>query len=209
MCRVPPVWIPILVHSNHDRSHLWTRLKIKCDKQSPCQSCQVSASITISPRYLPRPRDHTIIETRMCLPLPKLESGNRTRNAVGSASLVRFETILNLFHISFVLAATEHLHDRITKMSARIRSLEDALEELQAKHSNDPHPLLRDDLVSPSAEDDEDPPADAGRSTQNLDMNDSLGTLSISDHGNSRFFGPTGGSEVRNLSNCISRMSSD
>jgi hypothetical protein len=110
--------------------------------------------------------------------------------------------VLNLFHISFVLAATEHLHDRIAKMSTRIRSLEDALEELQVKHSNDPHPLLRDDPASPTAEDDEDPaspPADAGMSTQNLDVIDSLGTLSISDHGGSRFFGPTGGSEVRNL----------
>jgi hypothetical protein len=31
------------------------------------------------------------------------------------------------------------------------------------------------------------------------DVIDALGTLSISDHGISRFFGPTGGSEVRSI----------
>ena len=79
--------------------------------------------------------------------------------------------------------------------------MEDALEELQAKHTTAPHPLLRDDLASPNAEGgDEDPSAaadDAVMSTQNPDVIDSLGTLSILDHGGSRFFGPTGGSEVR------------
>jgi hypothetical protein len=51
---------------------------------------------------------------------PNLESGNRTRNAVRSVSLIRFETALNLFHLSFVLAATEYLHERIAKMGARV-----------------------------------------------------------------------------------------
>ncbi|KIK23270.1 hypothetical protein PISMIDRAFT_66141, partial [Pisolithus microcarpus 441] len=46
----------------------------------------------------------------------------------------------------FVLAATEHLHRRIAKMSERIQQLEDALCELQAKHSMEPHPLLRSEL---------------------------------------------------------------
>ena len=54
-----------------------------------------------------------------------------------------------------MLAATEHLHKRIAKMKERIRQLEDALAILQAKSSNEPHPLLRDDLLSANTEHDE------------------------------------------------------
>lgn len=102
-----------------------------------------------------------------------------------------------------MLAATEHLHRRIAKLSSRIRQLEDALAGLQAKHSTEPHPLLHDDLVSTdelreSLGDeggdfvDDSPPAPMGQTGEVIDA---LGTLSISDHGISRFFGPTGGSE--------------
>ena len=42
---------------------------------------------------------------------------------------------------SFVLAATEHLHKRI---SDRVRTLEGTLATLQFKHYDEPHPLLRD-----------------------------------------------------------------
>ena len=46
--------------------------------------------------------------------------------------------------------------------------------------------------------DEADTPADEnmGQSTQTGDTIDAFGTLSISEHGISRFFGPTGGSEV-------------
>ncbi|KAI0085743.1 fungal-specific transcription factor domain-containing protein [Irpex rosettiformis] len=97
----------------------------------------------------------------------------------------------------FVLAATEHLHKRIAKMKDRIRQLEDALAILHAKGSNEPHPLLRDDLVSvenaePELDDDKvtsQPPISTAT------LIDSFGTLSVSEHGVSRFFGPTGGTE--------------
>lgn len=97
-----------------------------------------------------------------------------------------------------MLAATEHLHRRIATLSGRIRQLEDALAALQLKHSNEPHPLLHEDLIHTDDHDDlggiieenlgNDPPGE---------VIDAFGTLSISDHGISRFFGPTGGSEVR------------
>jgi hypothetical protein len=113
---------------------------------------------------------------------------------------------------SFVLAATEHLHRRIAKLSGRIRQLEDALAALQAQHSTEPHPLLHEDLVNGEDKDEEgasghlapdtsmvdDPDGSPGTGTH-ADVIDALGTLSISDHGISRFFGPTGGSEVRIL----------
>jgi len=98
------------------------------------------------------------------------------------------------------LAATEHLHKRIAKLSGRIRLLEDALAAVHAKHSSEPHPLLHEDLISVDEQDGEldgfgeepnGPPPQTG------EVLDSFGTLSISEHGISRFFGPTGGSEVR------------
>ncbi|KAF8991889.1 fungal-specific transcription factor domain-containing protein [Cyathus striatus] len=89
------------------------RLKIKCDKQIPCQSCQRRGCAALCPNG-------------------SLATGQGTR---------------------FVLAATEHLHRRISKLSGRIRQLEDALASLQAQHSSEPHPLLHEDLISDGKED--------------------------------------------------------
>ncbi|KAH7891022.1 hypothetical protein F5I97DRAFT_1798533 [Phlebopus sp. FC_14] len=143
------------------------RLKIKCDKQIPCQSCQRRGCAALCPNGT-------------------LATGQGTR---------------------FVLAATEHLHRRISKMGERIRQLEDALGEVQSRLSSDPHPLLRVDLLGVGQRDDED---DAGilgmgvgagsgsggeQSQPTTELWDTFGTLSITDHGIARFFGPTGGSE--------------
>ncbi|GLB45253.1 putative fungal specific transcription factor [Lyophyllum shimeji] len=147
------------------------RLKIKCDKQIPCQSCQRRGCAALCPNG-------------------SLSTGQGTR---------------------FVLAATEHLHRRIARLSNRIRQLEDALAALQAQHSSEPHPLLHHDLVT--GEDDdalvsmnvaEDGNVGAGEKAQGHghgEVIEALGTLSISDHGISRFFGPTGGSESLLLAN--------
>ncbi|KAF5344686.1 hypothetical protein D9756_011476 [Leucocoprinus leucothites] len=129
------------------------RLKIKCDKQIPCQSCQRRGCASLCPNG-------------------SLSTGQGTR---------------------FVLAATEHLHRRIARLTSRVRQLEDALAEVQGKHYSDPHPLLSDELVTQD-KDDEPMLEDPLPSTQS-DVIDAFGTLSISDHGISRFFGPTGGSE--------------
>lgn len=81
-------------------------------------------------------------------------------------------------------------------MGDRIRQLEDALAVLQASNSREQHPLLRDGLLSidekleppPTAEDEEaEEPTEA--------VVNAFGTMSIMDHGVSRFFGPTGGPE--------------
>jgi hypothetical protein len=98
---------------------------------------------------------------------------------------------------SFVLAATEHLHHRISSLSGRIRQLEDALAKLQAERSSDPHPLLHEDFMEMEEEGDSPMPDTEGVGGHVTDVIDALGTLSISDNGISRFFGPTGGSEVR------------
>ncbi|KAI9571978.1 fungal-specific transcription factor domain-containing protein [Boletus coccyginus] len=133
------------------------RLKIKCDKQIPCQSCQRRGCAALCPNG-------------------SLSTGQGTR---------------------FILAATEHLHRRIAKMSERIRQLEDALSDLQSQHSTEPHPLLREDLLGVDHKDDEPftPPDESGTPGHHPDVLDTFGTLSITDHGISRFFGPTGGPE--------------
>ncbi|EPT05247.1 hypothetical protein FOMPIDRAFT_1155952 [Fomitopsis schrenkii] len=48
----------------------------------------------------------------------------------------------------FILANTEQLHEKIKSMSERIRSLEDALQQMQSQHSSEPHPLLRQELLA-------------------------------------------------------------
>ncbi|KAJ3725495.1 fungal-specific transcription factor domain-containing protein, partial [Lentinula raphanica] len=141
----------------------------------------------------------------------------------------------------FVLAATEHLHRRIARLSGRIRELEDALANIHSKYAPDsdqPHPLLENDWLleaEEGADDDElEPGSNRGRKISKLpadvhgrtmsvgamdsdamddstgsgsfrrnsrdkrgtgEVIDAFGTLSISNHGISRFFGPTGGSE--------------
>ena len=89
-------------------------------------------------------------------------------------------------------------------MSERIRQLEDALAILHGKSSNEPHPLLRDDLVSAdnAEQEEEDFVADEPPS-QPPDIIESFGTLSVAEHGISRFFGPTGGTEASFSHICI------
>ncbi|KZV89928.1 hypothetical protein EXIGLDRAFT_649809 [Exidia glandulosa HHB12029] len=86
----------------------------------------------------------------------------------------------------FVLADTQHLHEKIQAMGKRIEQLEDALALLQAQISTERHPLLSDDLML----------VKAPMSTQNVetainDVNDtiaeSLGTLTLGER--VHFFG--------------------
>lgn len=143
------------------------RLKIKCDKQIPCQSCQRRGCAALCPNG-------------------SLATGQGTR---------------------FVLAATEHLHRQIASMSGRIRQLEDALGLLQSQCSTELHPLLRDDLRGTDQKDEFSqitlPGDNAAGPSNPPEILDAFGTLSITDHGISRFFGPTGGSECLLMSDNI------
>lgn len=112
-------------------------------------------------------------------------------------------TVITYCSFRFVLAATEHLHKRIAKISDRVRQLEDALASLQAKHYNEPHPLLQDDLLTVNNVLDDDPAEndDDPSGSNPPEVMDTFGTLSIFDHGVSRYFGPTGGPEVSLFAN--------
>ncbi|KAJ7886974.1 fungal-specific transcription factor domain-containing protein, partial [Mycena leptocephala] len=155
---------------------LYIRLKIKCDKQIPCHSCVRRNCSALCP--------------------------NNT--------LVR--------------GATEHLHREIRRMGEHIRILEDALVALHAGIGGADgamHPLLlAGEDFSLAADDSPVAPAGAasrmGEPWEVLEGPDSktavaglsagidAGTLSISDHGTSCFFGPTGGTEVYAASSLMS-----
>ncbi|KAK0209958.1 fungal-specific transcription factor domain-containing protein [Desarmillaria ectypa] len=141
------------------------RLKIKCDKQIPCQSCQRRGCASLCPNG-------------------SLSTGQGTR---------------------FVLAATEHLHRKVARLTGRIRQLEDALSTTQAQFSDVPHPLLHDDFAESEGSPCADVPLDVSDMASMTEVPDMHGTLAVSDNGVSRFFGLTGGLESYFLaSSCTS-----
>ena len=128
----------------------------------------------------------------------------RQARELGTAALCSHSShiIRKLTGNSFVIAATEHLHRRIARMGDRIRELEDALAVLQASHSSEPHPLLCEGSILVDIDKPEEHPQESEDETTD-DVTKSLGTLTVSEHGLSRFFGFTGGSDlllVRTLS---------
>lgn len=124
---------------------------------------------------------------------------------VREQGVVPFPLLSGFFNPSFrfVLADTEQLHRKITEMGRRIRELEDALALLQAGISNEPHPLLTQDLLSikhgPEIRNQEDE-VNQGSGVETLDA---LGTLHISEGGEATYFGRSAGSEVRPLNSEI------
>ena len=105
------------------------------------------------------------------------------------------------FH-RFILADTEHLHRKIADMSHRIRRLEDAVAILQSAVSDERHPLLSDELLKikfgPEATDGRQvgvgPEDQAAKQSQSIDA---LGTLTLGDSGEVKYFGMSAGCEVR------------
>ncbi|KAF8677359.1 Fungal specific transcription factor domain [Rhizoctonia solani] len=106
----------------------------------------------------------------------------------------------------FVLANTEELHEKIIQLQDRISSLENALATLQAAHSSQPHPLLREELLELKAPlGTELAPAQSKRrrteatnavgEEQGPEVLDALGTLTIESEGRSVFYGGTAGAE--------------
>ncbi|KAF8558874.1 hypothetical protein OG21DRAFT_1404117 [Imleria badia] len=94
----------------------------------------------------------------------------------------------------FVLTDTEHLHRKIAEMGHRIRSLEDALSIFQAGASSDVHPLLTEELLAIKYGL-EASHHEASADHQAVPINGS-GTLTITERGDSHYFGRTAGSEA-------------
>ncbi|THV08656.1 hypothetical protein K435DRAFT_708630 [Dendrothele bispora CBS 962.96] len=96
----------------------------------------------------------------------------------------------------FVLADTSQLHTKITEMGQRIRQLEDALAIFHSSVSNEPHPLLREELLAIKFGPEKGHPQVNGARDATIDSIDALGTLTIGDRGESKYFGRSAGSEI-------------
>ncbi|KAH9935867.1 uncharacterized protein BXZ73DRAFT_45273 [Epithele typhae] len=90
----------------------------------------------------------------------------------------------------FVLANTEVLHDKITSLANRVRTLEDALYDANSHLSTEPHPLLSDELRAlkrplerESQEEQEQEPEPEVVESINV------GSLSITESGHTKFYG--------------------
>ncbi|KAL1725358.1 fungal-specific transcription factor domain-containing protein [Schizophyllum commune] len=98
----------------------------------------------------------------------------------------------------FILAGTDKLHSKIAEMSHRIRQLEDGLAIVQSSISNERHPLLDDNLlkvkfgseVLQPVKHEEEP------ETSTSPLMDTIGTLTLNDEGDFKYFGRSGGSET-------------
>ncbi|KAI0741388.1 fungal-specific transcription factor domain-containing protein [Daedaleopsis nitida] len=133
------------------------RLKLKCDKKTPCGSCVRRGCTSICPNG-------------------SLSAGQGTR---------------------FILADTEQLHRKISEMSERIRQLEDALAIFQAGISHERHPLLRDELLSVKFGPEVRRTVDDENHRDAISTSiDALGTLTLGEHGESKYFGRSAGSET-------------
>lgn len=91
-------------------------------------------------------------------------------------------------------------------MSERIRQLEDALAMFQSGVSDEPHPLLRDELLAVKFGPELSRSTDEESTREALSQSiDALGTLTIGDNGETKFIGRSGGSEVCDLIRCNGR----
>ncbi|KAL0580573.1 hypothetical protein V5O48_001398, partial [Marasmius crinis-equi] len=97
----------------------------------------------------------------------------------------------------FVLANTEVLHEKITQLASRVRTLEDALAVSHSKTSLHPHPLLSEDLLQikrPLERERLDQPPAKDVKEEGGDTIDAMGSLAISPKGRTTFFGQTANS---------------
>jgi hypothetical protein len=99
----------------------------------------------------------------------------------------------------FVLADTTQLHAKISEMGQRIRQLEDALAIFQSGVSSETHPLLRDELLKIKFGPEKGHVLEGDEPAEEPSINsiDALGTLTIGDRGEVKYFGRSAGSEVR------------
>lgn len=108
--------------------------------------------------------------------------------------------------LRFVLASTQDLHEKISELCCRVRELEDALRESNSHLSDQPHPLLAEELLKIKAplerDASESNQQDIKKEDLSPDVVDSFGSLSISQTGKTKFYGHTANSWVRFPNSC-------
>lgn len=91
-------------------------------------------------------------------------------------------------------------------MEARMHSLEDAIAIIHGNGSNSPHPLLTTTTLEDYDDEDEPVLKAVVEEKETSALSNSFGSLHIDDHGAARFFGPSGGSEVRRTSLLVTHV---
>ncbi|GBE77611.1 hypothetical protein SCP_0104910 [Sparassis crispa] len=107
------------------------------------------------------------------------------------------------------IAGVEELHRDIERLRTRCATLEDALRTLQAKITDEPHPLLSDSPNSSGTPEWSGGPTPDGPLLSRADEEvlDSFGTLTLGLRGEARFFGQTSRSEYLIHAPCCGYMS--
>lgn len=110
----------------------------------------------------------------------------------------------------FVLASTAELHEKISDLSVRVRTLEDALKESHALVSHERHPLLTDNLLQIKAPLQRDPAHlrnipknEIKQEDQSGEVVDAFGSLSINAFGGANYYGSIANSWVSASHNSI------
>ncbi|KAG7097069.1 hypothetical protein E1B28_004456 [Marasmius oreades] len=96
----------------------------------------------------------------------------------------------------YVLADTSQLHAKINEMGQRIRQLEDALAISQSSLSNEPHPLLREEMLSIKFGPERHATASINHSQKVSESLNVPGTLTFGEHGEAKYFGRSAGAEA-------------
>lgn len=176
--------IRLITQPRHSQS---PRLKVRCDRKIPCSSCIRRGCSAVCPNR----RSCSCISI-LAVNVSIRQELLRMVKEVGMLTLFRFTHLMNARSHRFILSDTADLHLKISEMSQRIRQLEDALSLLQNSVSNEVHPLLVDCAkFDPEAK----PPTSTVRFTDGDEAEgsvvESLGTLSISDSGVPKYYGPS------------------
>ncbi|KAK0504722.1 hypothetical protein EDD18DRAFT_1126079 [Armillaria luteobubalina] len=108
-----------------------------------------------------------------------------------------------------VISDTGTLHQKVEELGQRIQELEEALRDFQASTSKEPHPLLRQELLVIKYPSGMSLPSTQIPDNTSMELSDALGTLTIGDHGDVKYFGHSAGTEAgaemqsSSLDNCV------
>lgn len=103
----------------------------------------------------------------------------------------------------FVLASTQELHEKVAILTSRVRELEDGLRASHAQQSQEPHPLLAEDLLLIKTPLQREGLAqmvagnELAQTDPTSDITNTFGSLQISDTGRTSYFGHATSSWVR------------
>ncbi|KAK7056210.1 hypothetical protein VNI00_002762 [Paramarasmius palmivorus] len=153
------------------------RLKLKCSRVFPCSNCVKKG---LKQAITQREALYSIFLQVVALSVPR--ASLPTFILLSSGLEVFLGSLTTGKGNRFVLANTEVLHDKITELASRVRTLEDALADSHSMTSLHTHPLLSDELLQikrPLERERLDHPSIKEEKQENGDTIDAMGSLSL------------------------------